>query len=73
MALEVQNLTRQFSYKKDNKTINLPDPNPEFSVIEVMKFYAPTYPELTNGLAEGPVIIGDKANYTIKTQAGQLG
>ena len=73
MSLEVTKLQRVFSYQKDNKTIDLPDPNPAFSTLEVLKFYSGTYPELTNGIAEGPVIINDKATYKVTTKAGRLG
>lgn len=73
MALQVTNLQRQFTFRKDGKDIPLPDPNPEFTAEEVMKFYSGSYPELTNGLVEGPVVIGDKATYKITTKAGQLG
>lgn len=73
MPLEVQNLTRTFNFKKDGKDIDLPDPNRDFSVDDVLKFYAATYPELTNGIAEGPVVVKDKAVYNITTKAGKLG
>ena len=73
MPLEVTKLTRQFSFKKDGKDISLPDPNPEFSANEVMKFYAGQYPELTNGVVEGPKVEDDKAHYTVSTKAGKLG
>lgn len=73
MALEVTNLTRNFSFKKNGKDIDLPDPNPAFTVLEVMKFYSSTYPELTNSMVEGPAIVGDKASYKLTTKAGTLG
>jgi PRTRC genetic system protein C len=73
MALQVQNLTREFKFKKDGKDVDLPDPNPEFSAEEAMKFYAAQYPELTNGMVEGPVVVKDKAVYTVTTKAGKLG
>jgi len=73
MPLEVISLKRAFSFKRDGKDIPLQDPNPEFSVEEVLKFYATTYPELTNGMVEGPKVVGDKATYTVSTKAGKLG
>ena len=73
MALEVINLKRVFITRRDGKDIDLADPNPEFSVEEVMKFYSGTYPELTNGMMEGPKVIGDKATYSMTTKAGKLG
>jgi PRTRC genetic system protein C len=73
MPLEVTKLTRQFTIKKDGKDISLPDPNPEFTVEEVMKFYSSTYSELTNAVVEGPKVEGDKAAYVMTTKAGKLG
>lgn len=73
MALEVTNLARTFSFKKDGKDIDLPDPNPAFSAEEALKFYAGIYPELTNGVVEGPTVVKDKAVYTVTTKAGKLG
>jgi len=73
MSIEVTKLKRVFEFKKDGKTITLPDPNPAFSAIEVMKFYSGQYPEITNGFAKGPVVINDKAVFSISTEAGRLG
>jgi PRTRC genetic system protein C len=73
MALEVTKLTREFKFKKDGKDVTLADPNPEMTVEDVCKFYASTYPELTNAMVEGPKVEGDKANYTLSTKAGKLG
>ena len=73
MPLEVTSLTREFFFERDGKKVPLKDPNPEFTVQEVVKFYAGVYPELTNGIVDGPKVIGDKANYTVSTKAGKLG
>lgn len=73
MALEVQTLKREFKFSKNGTTVTLPDPNPQFTVNDVVKFYAGQYPELTNGLLEGPKIESDKAVYTVTTKAGKLG
>lgn len=73
MPLEVANVNREFTFKRNGKDIPLTDPNPEFSVEEVLKFYSTSYPELTNGIVEGPKVVGDKASYTVSTKAGQLG
>lgn len=73
MALHVTNIERKFSYKKDSKTIDLPDPNINMSPEEVMKFHSTNYPELNNAMIEGPVVVANKAIYTVKTKAGQLG
>lgn len=73
MALEVTNLKRAFSFKKSGKDIQLPDPNPQFTVAEVMNFYAGQHPELTTSTVAGPEIDGDKAVYTFKTTVGTKG
>lgn len=73
MPLEVTKLKREFTFKRDGKDIPLSDPNPDFSVEEVLKFHAGKFPELTNGIAEGPKVTGDKATYTVTTKAGKLG
>ena len=73
MALEVTNLERKFTLKKNGKDEELKDPNPDLSPEEVVKFYSSSHPELTNGIVEGPKVEGDKAVYTIATKAGKLG
>jgi PRTRC genetic system protein C len=73
MPLEVLTPDRKFIFKRDGKDIELSDPNPDFSVEEVLKFHAGKYPELTNGVVEGPKVIGDRATYTVSAQAGRLG
>lgn len=70
MALEVTNLKREFKFKKDNTTVTLPDPNPEFSVSEVMQFYSGQYPELTTAMLDEPKIEGSKATYSARTTVG---
>lgn len=73
MALQVTTLVREFKFKKDKEDVVLTDPNPGMSAEEVRKFYAGTYPELTNALVEGPTVVGDKAAYVMTTKAGKLG
>lgn len=73
MALEVKNLEREFTFKKDGTLVTLPDPNPEFSVEEVMQFYGGQYPELTTATIEGPKIEGKAAVYSAKTTVGTKG
>lgn len=73
MALEIINLVRSFSFKKDGKVVALPDPNPELSVDEVMNFYSTQHPELTTSTIDGPKIDGDKAAYEFKTTVGTKG
>ncbi|HEY4288228.1 MAG TPA: PRTRC system protein C [Puia sp.] len=73
MPLEVTNLKRAFSFKKDGKRIDLSDPNPEFSVQEVLQFYSGQHSELTTCTIDGPKIEGDKAIYEFKTTVGTKG
>lgn len=73
MALEVTNLSRKFSFKKDGKTVDLPDPNREFSAEEVIQFYSTQHPELTTCTIDGPKIEGDAAVYEFKTTVGTKG
>jgi len=73
MALQVTQLKRNFILKKDGKNITLTDVNEQFSPEEIAKFHATEHPELTNAIIEGPKVQGDKAVYTIQTQAGKLG
>jgi PRTRC genetic system protein C len=73
MALEVTKLERSFQFKKDGTLVTLPDPNPEFSVEEVMQFYSGQYPELTTATLDGPKIEGRKAVYGVKTTVGTKG
>jgi PRTRC genetic system protein C len=63
MPLVVSNLTREFKFKKDGTPVTLPDPNPDFSVEEVMQFYSGQYPELTTATAV----------YSVKTTVGTKG
>lgn len=73
MAIEKTALSREFTFKKDNEKITLPDPNKEFSVQEVMQFYSNRYPELTTAIMTGPVIVGRTAVYSVKTTVGTKG
>lgn len=73
MALQVTHIKREFIFKMKGKDVPLKDPGSDLTPQEVMKLYAGTYAELTNGIIEGPKIVDDKATYTFKTQAGQLG
>lgn len=69
MALEVTNLKRVFKLNDSSLT----DPNPDFSVDEVMGFYSVKYPELTTATVTGPEVKGDQAVYTFKTTVGTKG
>lgn len=73
MALEVQKLKREFKFKKNGEQVTLADPNPEFTVEEVMQFYGNQYPELTTANLEGPTMDGKTAVYAVKTTIGTKG
>lgn len=73
MAIEVTHLKREFTFKKDGTPVTLPDPNPEFTVEEVLQFYGNQYPELTTATLDGPKIEGKKAVYAVKTTVGTKG
>lgn len=71
--MEVTNLTREFKFKKDGTNVTLPDPNPEFSVQEVLQFYSGQYPELTTATMDSPKIEGNTAVYSVRTTVGTKG
>lgn len=73
MALEVSKLDREFKFKKDGTTVTLPDPNPEFTVEDVIRFYSGQYPELTTATIGSPVISGKTAVYNVSTTVGTKG
>lgn len=73
MAIVATSLKREFKFKKDGTQVTLPDPNPEFTVEEVMQFYSGQYPELTTATLEGPKIEGKTAVYGVKTTVGTKG
>jgi len=73
MPLEVTNLKRSFSFKKDGKFIILTDPNPDFSVQEVMQFHSTQHPELTTCTIDGPKVEGDSQVFEFKTTVGTKG
>lgn len=73
MAIEVTKLKREFQFKKDGDLVKLPDPNPQFTVDEVLQFYGNQYPELTTATLEGPKVEGSKAVYKVQTTVGTKG
>jgi PRTRC genetic system protein C len=66
-------LKRVFMFKERENEIVLADPDPSFSVEEVMNFYSGTYPSLTTARAEGPEISGDAVRYQFLTTLGTKG
>ena len=73
MALQVITLDRKFTITKNGKEVDLSDPDPDMSPQEVIKFYSPEYPELTNATVSGPKVEGSKAVYYFKTSVGTKG
>ena len=73
MALQITGHKRVFKIIKDKKEVELPDPNPDMSILEVQKFYSTKHPELNNSTVAGPKIENGAAVYTFSTKAGQLG
>lgn len=73
MALDVKHLKREFKFKKDGTLVTLPDPNPQFTVEEVFRFYSGQYPELTTATLDGPKVEGNAAVYSVKTTVGTKG
>lgn len=73
MAIDVNKLKREFKFKKDGTTVTLPDPNPEFTTDEVLRFYSGQYPELTTATLSGPKVEGKSAVYSVNTTVGTKG
>ncbi len=73
MALHVENITREFSFKKGNDTVKLADPNPAMTPEEVVKFYSGTHPELTTASLSGPKVDGGRAIYSLGINVGTKG
>lgn len=64
-------LKREFRAVKRN--LNLPDPNPDFTVDQVRDFYSATYPELVNASITGPEITDNSLKYEFSTIVGTKG
>lgn len=73
MSIKTGTIERKFSVKVDNKTIELEDPNPNFTPKEVMELYTPQYPQLLNGSIETLGIVDDKQTFQFVTVAGTKG
>ena len=69
MAVKVQALTRSFSFNG----VDLPDPAPTMSTLDVRDLYSATYPELTTATIEGPEVRGDRLVYSFQRAAGTKG
>lgn len=71
--METTALEREFKFEKDGNTVTLPDPNPDFSIEEVMQYYSPQYPELTTASFEEPELKGSKVIHRVRTTVGTKG
>ena len=71
--MSVTVLPRVFVIKKNDKEIEIGDPNPAYSIQEVAKFLSDQYPEALNGQFGGPEHKDDKLVYTLKTTYGTKG
>ena len=72
MLLPTQ-LERVFILKDNGQEINLPDPEPKWSVEAVMNFYANTYPILTTSKVSASQIKDDKVQYKFESVMGTKG
>lgn len=73
MALNITGIPRVFKFESGSDTIELVDPNPDFSPDEVMSLYANQYPALTTSTVRGMEIIEDRAVYEFVTTVGVKG
>lgn len=64
---------RVFTFEKNKKKIDLPDFNPALPPESIIKFYAGTYPELTNAKIQAPDHKGNDLHFNIGTEVGTLG
>ena len=69
MPLTIESVKRKFVFNK----VTLPDPGPEFTPEEVMKYYIHQYPDLTNASVSGPKMKDDEAVYEFATTLGTKG
>lgn len=73
MAVQVSAPKRVFKFDKNGDTVTLPDPNPDFTAEEVLRFYSGQYPELTTAALTGPEIKDGKAVYSVEESVGTKG
>ncbi|WEK17946.1 MAG: PRTRC system protein C [Candidatus Pedobacter colombiensis] len=71
--LIAKELPRIFLYKTKEQETRLSDPEPKFSPMAVMNFYANTFTELVTANIEGPVIKDDEVQYRFVSTLGTKG
>lgn len=69
MAIDVQKLTRKFTFNG----ANLPDPGEAFTPEEVKDVYSNQYPDLSTAIVSEPTISGNVATYTFTRNVGTKG
>lgn len=69
MAIQVEKLTRSFSYSG----LTLPDPGEGLSLEEVRDVFSIQFPEIVSAAIEGPERKGNKLVYTIRKAVGAKG
>lgn len=71
--MEAKQLTRQFVLKGRDGNIEIPDPNPAYSLDKVADFLSTEYPEITNGVFGQPTEKDGVLIYEITTSYGTKG
>jgi PRTRC genetic system protein C len=67
--MQIQELQREFKYN----SVKLPDPNPQFTLLQVRDFFSTVYPEIISADIEGPDVIGNKNVYSFRRAVGTKG
>jgi PRTRC genetic system protein C len=67
--MKTETTTRAFNYQ----SVDLTDPNPDFTPEQVREFYATIYPEILSAAIEGPEPVGSKLVYTFARAVGTKG
>lgn len=73
MSLVAKALEREFKFEKNGTTVTLPDPNPDYTIEEVMQYYSGQYPELTTAKLEEPKVEGSKVIHRVRQSVGTKG
>jgi PRTRC genetic system protein C len=71
MALNITTAVRVFVI--DRTGVEIPDPDPQMPLEDVMSLYSGLYPELTTATVHGPEYRDDQAVYRFKSVIGTKG
>jgi PRTRC genetic system protein C len=66
---KTERLERVFKFNE----LTLADPNQNFTLKQVLDFYANSYPELVNSHLSEPNVVNNKIEYTFETKIGTKG